>query len=388
MAILNTTLLEEVFRHLSANEIKKCALVCSTWNDVIESSQVTMEKFKLRIRKPCTTLILRRRHRTLHIQRNRLTGSVGAGVKFDSSNVRSLSYEVLQTWWSMEELSSLLRQTPLLEQLHVNLNSTHIDTSEVAHVTLLRLKKLSIYPHNTLLKYIIAPQLVEFSYRGSTEDCTTIVEFMKIHTRIAKVETSAGVFMNILEHDFYDIRPTSLVIDKCLTSPTLSKKTEANFIKMLLNGSETLTSLVVCTSLISNKVLSVILNLKKLTNLRLIGKFFNGNNMMMTPSDSLRKLSIEHCDAMSILRNTPNITSLSIKTCDAIILNTIATCNKKLETLKMLSLKGLVADGVTFDNLKTLVCFFGSTNDFNQLKTHCPILTKERGPHINGSLNN
>lgn len=380
------TVLEEIFRHLSAKDIKNCALVCSSWNDVIDSTQTTLEKFKLRITKNKTITNVRRRHRTLHIHRNRLTGRVGEidGVQIDVSNVRFLSYEVLMASWNMEELVSLLRQTPLLEQLCVNMISTHIDISDVAPVTLPRLTSLNV--NETLLKYIIAPQLVEFICRGSTEDCTTIVKFMRIHKRIAKVETSAVVFMKILEHDLDDIRLTSLVIDKCLYTPTQSEKAEANFIKMLLNSSDTLTSLNVCTSLISNKVWSVIFDLKKLRTLRLVGMRprplltqlpspLSAADWPNMTSESLRELIVEHCDPLSILSNTPNITFLSIHKCDDAILNKIATCNKQLDTLRMLSLKSCsVADGVTFDNLKTLVCFFGATDNFNRLKTHCPRL--------------
>lgn len=40
--------LEKIFSHLSASDLKNCALVCKKWDEVIGSRLVTMKKFELK----------------------------------------------------------------------------------------------------------------------------------------------------------------------------------------------------------------------------------------------------------------------------------------------------------------------------------------------------
>lgn len=142
-------ILEEVFSHLKASDVKNCALVCKERSEVIGSSAVIMKKFELRfsgmgeededsdedsklrralqlnelqlneLREQCST----RKHRnvSIHILRNRKMKSP-ISEHFDLSSVKQLKVYAVPT---------MLSRMPLLEDLLIELGKENFGDADI-----------------------------------------------------------------------------------------------------------------------------------------------------------------------------------------------------------------------------------------------------------------
>lgn len=160
---LPDNVLEEIFRYLTAQELKHAALVCKNWNEVIGSAAVTMKKFKLVIddSKFDEPFISSRKHQNIELRRT-------IGHAPDTSIKDKINISGAKTFYSTrgEEglddslgLTQTLELMPLLEVLSVvgyDGPSKHCYTQ----VHLPKLKRIELKGINAaILQYLTASKV-------------------------------------------------------------------------------------------------------------------------------------------------------------------------------------------------------------------------------------
>lgn len=166
----------DIFKYFDAKTLLNASLVCKDWSDLIGSSKVTMEKFKLCIDKKNLSSMgdnIKWKHLNVEIRFGNDPPMSSDFFKkaletitktFDFSSTRNLTIATMETA-DVSQIMMLLSQLPKLESLCFTLETCDaFEEANIKCVELPQLKTLTIYyegAQNFVLKYLKAEQLVE-----------------------------------------------------------------------------------------------------------------------------------------------------------------------------------------------------------------------------------
>lgn len=385
---LNGDVYEEIFKHLDCESLKKCALVCKQWNDIISSSEVTMKKFEYTMDKNSicddTKLSTTRKHRNLRVE-DRSLPRTECKEMIGLSLIKNLTFSIANVLWlDLCQLTTLVVQMPALEELDFFLHHRPILERSSVFPILPNLRKLHIFStSSTVLKYfgnIIAPNLRDLTYEGY-HDKNVPEDFHKLimnASHLSNLSLSASLMKSLLEQGH--VGNTTLQ-KLCVygKESSLTDMASGHLIELLSRSASTIKHLTLPSSFITKRVNYVIDKLVDRLATFFISNLTRNNPLVqIIPGNvKLRSLIIDH-DIQEciphVLRSVPNIAVLSIYVLDDHILRAINKFNKNLKTLQVRSIVGLAGTDVTLDNLRIFCVSSASLDNLLFFIKRCPIL--------------
>lgn len=363
--------LEEIFKHLSGNDLKSAALVCKRWNHVIGSSVLTMRKFKLNFDKSFTedsieNFISTRKHQSLMIN------FCSADVPFDSFNlsqVKTFMWNHLTFTINAEICAKALGQMTILENLtlfYENLAESAISTFEV--IKLPRLEKFIFLAEDSRLVDLLEAKNLKQLYCC---ECLDVEPILRLLQRCEKLQTLA-LDTNILKKLF----------DTSDLSNMKFQLIEINIVECF--ETETVDLGVNLCKFLSSQA-SSLRRLRYKSFARILSPQYHQQEVFFTFNDQsnvkplllLKDLSIYfHRDSSEasrrLLAACPNIERLEIHS-QINVLNAVARFNKNLIELSVRSIDCVLEGDVIFNNLRSLKISGTSNGDhFLQFIKKCP----------------
>lgn len=347
------TVLEKILKYLPPGDVKTCALVCSDWNDVISSSKSLMRRYKLTLKSVNSNILTTRRHRDIHIvysgtrrkaKRSTIASSIDLSIVTDltiTSNIHTFDAKILY---------SLLKQTPLLETLNFNTYAFwRVHYTEALPINLPSLWKVEMDTGTIndlkVLKHINAPNITKLTcevHGGNRRAIETDVDFLfqliedKQHLTDLKLSTGLMIKMNAKPLFRRKLKSLHLLS----WADPFPDCVEQNLIELLTYCTNSITSLTIPFSFLSEKGLSIVFGgMKMLTKLVItdMNSYFKPiivNHPL--PNMNLKELYIQGASreaksyTSAMLGYAPNIIKLEVMDVDNSLLQRISTCNKKL----------------------------------------------------------
>lgn len=367
-------ILLEILANLDCDALKRAALVCKKWNDVIGSSARTMKKFILNLQPTNLNqleagFISVRKHRniTIHFEKD-YEGSFEVLEQFDVSQVQCASIHRYNGSINAETLKKVFLMMPLVEHVSfVLIDITIPEGFELEPLNLPKHKHLRIYPGCCqFLKMFNPKQISELRVDESASPAShskELIEFLHKAENLQTLKLNKMTFNEIFQYE--SKFPVKLnKFDMLYFRTVVSDVVGNNFSSFLRTQKFSLTSLDLNgMEMLPDSVYETIFNhltvLKKLT---LDGSYLPKNKefyQLVKANESLRTLVLNKSfssdeAAKGILGKCPEIVELSLNFSIGNKINHIAKYNPKLVKLTIGTLQRSVDPELKLNNLKIL----------------------------------
>lgn len=347
--------LVEIFSYLEARELKNSALVCKNWNEVIETSAVTMKKFKLALKQlPIDQFISTRYHQNIELLLcAKSEGESTDNLKRHFMFSQAKNFKIIMGYNSSVnylELTSVLEAMPLLQELFIESDGVISDNFN-SKVDLPKLKQLTVLlPDAKFFQCITARNLTQlvlstedenYFEHDSIENVQHLASFLEDCEKITTLKINSYIFEDLFTNnkwkDFHlKLSTFHISVFKELDTAALRE--------FLRSQAPSLTSLGIDDDWDKLPTDFIGAILRHLTNLKCL------NYAGLCESDE------------SFLRYLPKLESLTLSIVKDI--NSIARFNRKLTYLKVFALENSIDAGLKFAELKHFVIEWDDSETF------------------------
>lgn len=200
--------LVEIFQYLSPKMIKTCCLVCKRWNDVIENSDVLMNKFKLNLDKTKTALEdarkIRRKYQTVFMK----------NLNIDSLDVLSrrhlcqltITSDLKIEKWMLADLLNDLPQLKFLNLISLKTTERYLPKNKLVRVNLEEVHCKSDILHIFGISSLVAFKL-DWECENTISRKTELTKFFANQPGLTKLTITGKncrdfFFLNVTEFKF------------------------------------------------------------------------------------------------------------------------------------------------------------------------------------------